>query len=277
MKDIFNSTMKNTLIIFGLFCTHTIKAQELFTWTEPASNMAAKSIGIRATNLFMKENNSRKYNFRLNPELMWGISAKWMLHAELFTANEQQQFNATGGSLYLKYRFYSADDIHSHFRMAVYGRGAFTNAVIHQPAIDFNGYNSGYELGLIATKLSGKTAVSLTAGWLHAADNTSGNKFVFSNTSRNAYLYNLSIGRLMLPRSYTSYKQTNCNLMLEMLGQVNAGSGRSYLDAAPVVQFIVMSRMRIDGSYRFPVLNDLYRMSPRGFLIRVEYNFFNVY
>jgi hypothetical protein len=65
--------------------------------------------------------------------------------------------------------------------------------------------------------------------------------------------------------------------MLEMLGQVNAGSGRSYLDAAPVVQLIVMSRMRIDGSYRFPVLNDLYRMSPRGFLIRVEYNFFNVY
>jgi len=42
----------------------------------------------------------------------------------------------------------------------------------------------------------------------------------------------------MLLREYTSYNQTNMNLMLELLGQVNMNTGYSFFDIAPSVQFI---------------------------------------
>lgn len=61
--------------------------------------------------------------------------------------------------------------------------------------------------------------------------------------------------------------------MLEMLGQVNAGSGRSYLDAAPVVQFIVMSRSNETawGTMKYLQLADRLGL-PRAVSIQNPYN-----
>ena len=268
--------MKYLLILFFLY-TNPIFSQELFVYTEPASNMAAKSIGIRATNTFMKQNLSDKYDYHFIPEIMVGISKKVMVHGEGFLSNATRDFKLEGGALYLKYRFYSMDKMHNHFRMAAFARGALNNGHIHQPAIDLNGHNSGYEAGLVATKLVNKVAVSAMASFLHATDNLKDRKFYYGEKNRNAIGYALSVGALVLPREYTSYNQTNLNLMMEVLGQSNFASSTSYIDLATSMQFIILSRMRLDLGYRFALVNELVRNSEKGFLVRFEYNLYNVF
>ncbi|MBP6432774.1 MAG: hypothetical protein KA319_13500 [Ferruginibacter sp.] len=269
--------MKNIIIMITvLLLCNTVKAQELFSFTEPASNMAAKSIGVRLNNYFMKDIHENKINYHVLPEVMVGLSKKIMIHAEAFLSNRDNKLTAEGGGFYMKYRFYSSDDIHSHFRLATYGRYSFNNTAVHQPAIDLLGHNSGYEIGIVATKLINKVAISSSISTLHASDNGS-NKFIYGNNNRNAVNYTLSVGKLLLPKEYTSYKQTNVNAMLELLGQTNVYAKESFLDIAPVVQFIINSRLRIDAGYRIPINTKLHRTAAEGGLLRIEYNFFNVF
>ncbi len=269
--------MRTLFISCGLFCCLSASSQELFVYTEPASNMAAKSIGIRMTNSLMKMGDSNRYNFHSIPEVMIGINKNIMVHAEVFVSNRNKDLVVEGGALYLKYRFFSKDEVHSHFRMAAYSRASFNNSDIHQQAIDLNGHNSGVEAGLIATQLIHKVAISGSVSYLYAADNSKGNKFNFGERNRNAIGYTLSVGKLMLPKEYTSYDQVNLNLMTEFLGQTNMATRKSYLDIAPSVQLIFKSRIRLDLGYRFPVVNDLKRTSPSGGLLRLEYNLFNAF
>jgi hypothetical protein len=266
--------MKKIILLLITFITVKVNAQELFVFTEPASNMAAKSVGIRLNNYLMKNNSTDNINYHLLPELMIGVSKKMMLHGEIFLSNRNDKFVAEGGSLYLKYRCFSIDDVHSHFRVAALARYSYNNSDIHQQAIDFFGHNSGYEAGIIATKLVNKVAISAGASYLHANDNGT-EKFAYSNKERNALYYTLSVGKLMLPKEYTNYKQTNLNLMFEMLGQTNLGNNKTYLDLAPSLQLIFNSRIRFDVGYRFPVVNDLSRTAGKGAVIKLEYNFFN--
>jgi len=268
--------MQRLILLLVVFSCKAATAQELFVFTEPASNMAAKSFGFRLNNYLMKETDTKGTNYHLIPEIMWGVSKRVMVHAEAFLSNRNKSFVAEGGLLYAKYRFYSIDEVHSHFRMAAFGRYSFNNSDVHQQAIDLNGHNSGYEAGLVTTKLKGKVAVSASASYLNAMDNGK-EKFVYGDKNRQAVNYTLSVGKLMLPKEYTGYRQTNVNLMLEMLGQTNLGSGNSFLDIAPSVQFIFLSRMRIDAAYRIPLVKDLSRTAPGGYFVRLEYNIFNAY
>ena len=267
--------MRIILLIFVLTIQRA-GAQELFVFTEPASNMAAKSFGLRANNYLMFEHKSKKTNYHLLPELMWGVSKNLMFHAEVFLSNRGNRFVTEGGGVYFKYRFYSIDDVHSHFRLAAYGRYSFNNSDVHQRAIDLNGHNSGYEGGFVATKLKNKVAVSGSVSYMHATENGK-EKFIYGNKNRNAANYTLSVGKLMLPKEYTGYGQTNMNLMVELLGQVNMSTRYSFFDIAPSVQFIFLSRMRLDAAYRIPLVKDLTRTAPGGFFIRLEYNIFNAY
>lgn len=268
--------MQRFILLLLAFCFKQVTAQELFVFTEPASNMAAKSFGLRLNNYLMNETDTKKTNYHLVPEIMWGVSKRIMVHAEAFLSNRNNSFVAEGGSLYVKYRFYSKDEVHSHFRMAAYGRYSFNNSDVHQRAIDLNGHNAGYEGGFVATKLKNKVAVSASASYLYATENGK-EKFIYGNKNRHAANYTLSVGKLMLPKEYTSYKQTNMNLMVELLGQVNMNTGYSFLDIAPSVQFIFLSRMRLDAAYRIPLVKDLSRTSPSGYFLRLEYNIFNAY
>jgi hypothetical protein len=43
--------------------------------------------------------------------------------------------------------------------------------------------------------------------------------------------YTLSAGKLMPPKVYTSYKQVNMNLMLELIGQPLNDNQKSFLDS----------------------------------------------
>jgi hypothetical protein len=48
------------------------------------------------------------------------------------------------------------------------------------------------------------------------------------------------------------------------------------LDVAPAIQFIFNSVCRLDLSYRTPLYNNMERNSANMYLIRFEYNFFNL-
>lgn len=269
--------MKLFLVSISLLLCINTHSQELYVYTEPASNMAAKSIGFRLTNNFMRQVGGNQFKYMLAPEAMLSISKSMMLHVNVFLSNRNDNFKLNGGSAYLKYRFFSNDEVHSHFRMAAYIRGSLSNIAVHQPAIDLMGMNSGVETGLVATKLHNRVAVSAGLSHFYAADNSNGNKFNYADKNRHAIGYTLSAGKLILPKEYSSYDQTNVNLMLEMLGQTNLASGESFADLAPSVQFIIKSRMRVDLGYRFALLRELQRTSNDGALIRFEYNIFNAF
>lgn len=267
--------IKKYLIGLLFFFNTTLQAQELFVLTEPASNMAAKSLGFRAMNSFMNELDGSGINYHLMPEIMWGISNKWMLHAQSFLSNRNNRLVSEGGSLYAKYRFLSNDDIHSHFRMATYGRFSLNNSDIHQEEIETMGHNSGYELGLIATQLIHKVAISASVSYEKAMDNGSTYKFP-TTQSNSAINYSLSVGKLMLPKEYKSYNQTNLNLMVEFLGQ-SLSNGKSFLDIAPSLQFIIKSQARVDLGYRYQLYNNMIRTAPNGFILKLEYTLFSVF
>jgi hypothetical protein len=184
-------------------------------------------------------------------------------------SNQTKDLSIEGGSFYAKYRFLSHDRLHNHFRMAAYGRISFNNSNINQEAIDLYGYNSGYQAGIVSTQLLYKTALSVNINYVHAIDDGSNNKFP-SGQSAGAVNYSLSAGKLMLPKEYLDYKQTNLNLVVEVLGQTLGGNGRSYLDIAPALQFIFNSQLRIDAGYRQQLYSSMYRTSPNGFLVRFE-------
>jgi hypothetical protein len=98
-----------------------------------------------------------------------------------------------------------------------------------------------------------------------------------SANARNAVGYTLSAGYLLFPKKYENYNQVNVNIYAELLGKTNPGHGQSYLDVAPAVQLILNSFFRIDFSYRTPVYNDMVRTSANVYLVRLEYNLFNVF
>ena len=266
---------KIVLITFLLMHLNSF-SQELFVFTEPASNMPAKSLGFRDMNGFFLEKDG-KLNYHNMPELMWGINKKWMVHAQGFISNRQDGgFETEGGSLYAKYRFFSKDDLKKHFRMALYGRYSFNKADIHQQEIETMGHNSGYEAGFIATQLLHKVAISSSISYERALDNKPNYKFP-STESNSAMNYTLSAGKLMLPKVYTSYKQVNMNLRLEFIGQRLNDNQKSFLDIAPSVQFIFNSQARVDIGYRRQLYSTMTRTAPNGIVFKFEYLLFNVF
>jgi len=269
--------MKQPLFIVTFFLSLSAGAQELYSATEPASNMAAGSIGFRFDNLIMNEVNSSRINYHLIPGIQVGVSKKLMLQGNVFFSNRNESFAYEGGSLYAKYRFLSNDAVQKHFRMAVFGRISYNSSDIHQEEINMNGHNSGYEAGLVATQLLGKVALSSSLAFLHASDNGNNNKFPYGSKNDKAINYTFSIGKLMLPKEYKDYRQTNINLMVEFLTQVNAGSGKYYMDIAPTVQFIFNSQSRVDIGYRKELGGTLLRTGPNGFFVRLEHNLFNAF
>lgn len=269
--------MKLQLTILIILFSVAAKSQELFSATEPASNRAARSIGFRIDNSIMDEINSSKLNYHLIPEVMIGISKTLMVSGNIFFSNRTEKFRSEGGSIYAKYRFMSNDVVQKHFRMAAFGRISYNNSDIHQEEINMYGHNTGFEFGVVATQLLRKVALSSSGSFLDATDNGNNNKFVYGLDNSKAVNYTFSVGKLMLPREYKNYKQTNLNLMLEFLSQVNIGSGKYYMDIAPSVQMVFKSQSRIDVGYRKQLNSTLERTAPNGFFVRLEYNFFNAF
>ena len=274
----FNSTVMHKLFFSILiFATINTQAQELFSVTEPASNMAAGAIAIRADNFIMDEINSAKINYHLIPSIRFGLSKKLMASGNAFFSNRLERFKGEGGSVYAKYRFLSHDAVQKHFRLAAFGTASFNNSDVHQEELNLNGHNTGFEAGIVATQLLRKVAVSASLSWLKVFDNGNNNKFLYGSPNSKAVNYSFSAGKLMLPSVYSNYRQTNLNLMVEILGQVNTGSGKYYTEIAPSVQLIFNSQCRIDLGYKQQMAGNLLRTAPNGFFVRLEYNFFNAF
>ncbi len=300
--------MKKSVLVILLFVWRSAAAQELFVYTEPASNMAAKGIGVRMGYKSFKMTHHNKFSaYRLEPEIMFGISKNLMLHVNVFASNMfEGNLKMEGAGLYAKYRFFSNDDIHSHFRMAAYGQislidnptfitytekhtvpdgngGYITHDLVNQQVnneIDLDGSNSGIATGIIATKLINKLAVSGSLGYKYRLNNLHDKRETI--VPWEAVNYTLSMGYLLFPKEYTSYKQTNINLYTEFLGNSFLGSNdwdhkKYFIDIAPSVQFIVNSIARIDLGYRTQLVGNTVRMANSSFLVRVEYNFLNVF
>ncbi len=263
------------IFLFLVLCNIKINAQELFVITEPASNMPAGSVGMRLANSLMKEVDSNGYNYHSMPEIMWGVNKNLMLHASTFISNRNTNLITEGGSFYAKYRFLSVDDLHTHFRMATFGRYSFNNADIHQDEINLMGHNTGFQVGLIATQLLHKVAISSSVSYVKAFNNTANNVFPAAQ-SNNACNYTLSFGKLMYPKKYNSFKQTNINMMLELDGQKLIGNNKTFLNVTPSIQFIIRSQARVDFAYIKQIYSNMERTAPNGFYIKLEYTFFDL-
>jgi len=268
--------MKRTFIAAGLlFFAMRGDAQELFVYSEPASNMPAHTVGLRASNWFMDEPAADRINYHFIPEVMWGVNKNLMIHVEGFFSNRNNSLAAEGAGLYAKYRFYSKDTLYRHFRAAAFGRITTNNAPIHQEEIMTNGHNSGVTLGLIATQLLHRQALSATLSYERAMDNFGGNEYP-STQARDAMNVVLSTGRLFYPKQYTGYGNVNINGMVEVLGQQLLGSDKRYLDIAPSVQFIFNSQTIVDIGYRHQLYGNMERTASNGLLLRVEHVMFSV-
>jgi hypothetical protein len=261
-------------LFWVLFISTSTSAQELFVVTEPASNMPAKSIGIRMANYFMQIDSSLKTSYHAMPEIMIAPTKNIMLHAAIVSSNQKGGLHVEGLSLYAKYRFLSIDDVHKHFRMAAFGRWSTNNTPVHMDEISIQMHNSGYELGTVATGLLHKTAISSSLYYQKAKNNVQ-NKHHTDFRLNKSINYSLSFGQLVLPKTYTSYRQTNFNVMLEFIGQVNTGNNKGFLDVVPSIQAIFNSVARLDIGFRKQLTGNLQRDFSQGFIVKLEYLFFN--
>jgi len=269
----FKLVIVTVLVITSIYS----KGQELYSATEPASNRPARSIGFRLDNSIMDERGTSKTNYHLIPEIMVGVHSKLTVHAGMFFSNRSDKLRYEGATIYAKYRFLNRDAIQRHFRMATFARISINNSDIHQEEINMYGHNTGYEIGVVATQLLRKVAISSSISYLDATDNRNNNKFLYGPKQSDAVNYTLSFGKLMLPKKYSSYRQTNVNFMLEFLNQVNVGSAKYYIDIAPTVQFIFNSQSRVDIGYRKELSSTMLRTAPNGFFVRLEHNLFNAF
>ncbi|RFZ83161.1 hypothetical protein DYU05_13515 [Mucilaginibacter terrenus] len=265
--------MKRILLAICLMAMAcTVFGQELYVNTEPASNMAARSLGVRIENQGFF---SPDFKTRTTLEAMYGASGKLMLHGAAYLSGfyrPKQSFE--GGSFYAKYRFFSQDTVHAHFRGAVFGKAAISRNPYSLQEIALEGDNTGLQGGMVFTKLMHKLALSGSASYLRAFDNPGDATPVTG--AKNALAYTFSAGYLLFPKQYKSFDQVNMNIYAEFLGKANPGYGQSYLDVAPAIQFIFNSVCRLDFSYRAPLFNSMERNSKNMYLLRFEYNFFNL-
>src|SRR6185312_11330270 len=106
------------LAIISLVVAGPVFSQELYVSTEPASNTATHSVGIRLENqgYFIPG-----YKNRGIVEVMYGASKNLMLHSSIYQSNYYQNSQRFEGvSAYAKYRFFSVDSVQSHFRGALF-------------------------------------------------------------------------------------------------------------------------------------------------------------
>lgn len=274
---------------------YSASAQELYILTEPASNMPAHSFGVRLTNKLMPMPHDNSYSYRLEPELMFGLSKNFMIHGNLYASNMfGSKFKFEGGSVYGKYRFLSIDNLHSHFRMAASGKISaiknppfiahtkqhLINNQIHEETyrnysdeIDLDGNNSGFNLGITATQLLHKLAISATVAYNNRWNNIDAPKV--SGLNNNMMGYSLSAGYLLFPRSYKNYQQTNLNLYTEFLAGSTLDGKGAFVDIAPGIQLIFNSISRIDIAYRTQLTGNMSRFNTSSWLLRYEYYFLN--
>lgn len=270
--------MRKLICIVLFFLSIKIQGQELYVFTEPASNMPAHSISLKLTDHFVtKDNIYNRFSHRLMPQVMFGISKKWMFHIGVTFSNmHTPDFKYESFNFYTKYRFISFDDIHKHFRMAAFIDASKTRAPFHYDEITLMGDKSGIEAGIIATQLWHKFALSGTLSHTQILDDSRFNKVIYvPERIYQSLNYSLSGGYLLFPKQYKDYKQTNLNLYMELLGEQTLDVKRYCIDLAPAVQLIFNSNSKLNIGYRFQLSSNMQRMAANSWQVSFERTFLN--
>lgn len=255
-----------------------ITAQELYPYTEPASNMPAKSMSVKAAAMFGKGVHGSRTEQRYTPEVMFGLSKKWMVHGAITFSNMyENNLYYESARLYAKYRFLSNDDVHKHFRMAAFATAAYSRNHLQHNELNLMGDHSGVQGGIIATQLWNKLAVSGTASLIEVFDKIRNDKTVPQQYAFEALNYSLSAGYLVLPVTYKDYNQTNLNVYAELLGGRNLDwkYEKQFLDLTTSIQLIFKSTSKLNLGYRFQLKSDIYRNMKNSWMVSYEYIFLN--
>lgn len=264
--------MGTSLLIAGMLLFQCACAQELYVFTEPASNMPAKSISAKVTGKFVKNAVKDGTLQRYAPEIMFGLSRNWMVHlSPSFSNMYSSRTRWESVKVYAKYRFFTNDDVHRHFRMAAFGEAAYSRNEPMFDELSIDGDQTGVQGGIILTQLSRKLAVSSTLSVLKSLQDKS--KINAANTPAEAFAYTFSAGYLVLPVRYTSFRQLNINVYTELLGQRALDSRKYMVDLAPAIQFIFNSNAKVNIGYRFQLDGNMRRMGERGWMIAFERTF----
>ena len=248
------------LLLFVVFSL-SLKAQELYNLTLPASTSPKGAMGLRLFNESYSEQGlirkitELKVIYGLTPKLtvtLTGVASDYhslhlpvdfILHdhsgggappaANLPQATPNPYIFA-GTDLYAQYRFLSSDGQNTHFRMAAYGEASYVRIASHLGEPELLTHNSGFGAGLISTYLKSHFAGTITLGYVIPTEyqgnayDKYGGAYYTTIKYGNAVNYDLALGYLLFPRHYKTYEQSNVNLYLEFLG-------RSY-SAAQVTQ-----------------------------------------
>ena len=330
--------MKKALaLLFFSVLSFSIRAQELFPLAEPASNVPKGAIGVRAFDEGYKEADLLRNVAALR--IMYGVTSKLSVYATGTVSNYHEKTlpydfithnhtstSVSGGSstpqqgvpypyvfnsidVYAKYRIVTSDGQNTHFRLAVYGEGSYVAVPSHEAEPDLLVHTTGYGGGVIATYLTHHFAASLTTGFIIPSEykGDASDKFggVYPTTIQygNAVNYDLSLGYLLFPHNYKSYKQTNWNVYCEFIGKEYGAAhvtqldgppsavipdplvikvanttpilkAGNYLNIAPGLQCIINSTYRIDMSVELPVINRSYNYLYPLYLVGVQRYFF---
>ena len=267
------------ILLIALFTASflTIDAQELYVFSQPASNVPSKSLSFKATSRFTESRATDKYRQRYLPEVMFGVDKNWMIAlGAAFSNHYFSNIRYDGARLYAKYRFLSNDDVHRHFRMAAFADAAYTRNPYRYQEVTLEGDNDGAQIGLIATQLVNKTAVSATAAYTRIFAAKAEHQQHLGH-ALNMLNYSISAGQLLLPKEYTGYGQTNLNLYLEVMGMKGLDNDHYLLDLAPAVQLIFNSNTKVNLGYRFQVTGNMTRVGENMIQVGVEYTLLNAF
>jgi hypothetical protein len=240
--------------------------------------MPAHSISAKLTGHFVGSDNIYgRFSQRYMPEIMFGFSKKLMVHVSAtFADMHTDDFKFESISLYGKYRFLSNDDIHKHFRMAVFADASYTRVPFHYDEITLMGDKSGVEAGIIATQLWHRFALSGTLSHTQVLDKSRNSKTIYvPERNYQSINYTVSGGYLLLPKEYTDYKQLNVNLYTEFIGQQTLDRRTWFIDMAPALQLIFNSNTKLNLGYRFQLDGNMARMADQSFLVSLERTFLN--
>ena len=262
----------------------SVSAQELYVFSDPASNVPAKSLSLKYASKWMNEDMfmSKMLMSRHMVDASIGINKKWMIRPA-FTFGDMfshGSFRWESASIYSKFRFYSQDDVHRHFRAAVYMKALYSRNDLEFEEINADGDHSVLQGGIILTQLINKLAISSTLALTEVTNSERWKNYPGPRDyNYSSFNYSLSAGYLVLPRQYTSYKQTNFNVYLELIGSKGIDRKYYFIDLAPAVQFIFNSNTKLNIGYRFQAKGNAYRMSNAAPSISfsVERTFFNTF
>ena len=263
--------MRIFLVLFLSFISSLSSAQELYINAEPASlipkgtkvvRLNHHSIFLDGTNIMGGIGNA----IIMSPSISYGLSKKIMVSGSFQFSNKPYEqdmmpnFGFSGFKLSSKQRILTTDKQKYHTRLSSFIKYSYHDNKFMKDNLDIEIQDTGFEFGIIGTQLINKLAISVTSAVTRISNidekYTNGSTVKWQSINLNTIQNSISAGYLLFPRKYKSYKQTNFNLYLEYL--TNTILTKDFPDRyskfsstiAPGIQFIIMSRSRLDFSYK---------------------------